>query len=129
MKSRLILFVLVAIWCTSNINAFSSIEGKSADPTKNVPMKGEFSQKGSRRASEPDIPVVVYISNDKIYIEFTKAVGAFNIVIDGELKETGETAQVGEIYVFSLDEYEAGEHLLEVKNPLGGFVYGEFTTE
>ncbi|GAE82979.1 hypothetical protein JCM10512_1222 [Bacteroides reticulotermitis JCM 10512] len=92
-------------------------------------MKGEFSQRGSRRATEPDIPVVVYINNDKIYIEFTRAVDAFNLSIDGDLEVTGGVAQLGQVFVFSLEGYEAGEHLLEVLNPLGGSVYGEFTTE
>lgn len=129
MKLRFILLCFATILCANSMKSLPTSEIVYASETVGVPMKGDFSQKGSR-SGDVNVPVIVQIvDNNKVSIQFTKAVGIVEIFIDGELKEAGKVTEVGQVYTFSLEEYNVGKHLLEIKNPFGGYLYGEFIIE
>ena len=128
MKVRVILTLLIAFLSSVNVLATNINFNDGSFSLTDLPpvLQGEIGTDTGRSAISK-IPILVSIADATTFnVEFTKAIGAVEISINGEAIQTCNVKTVGQSTTISVVGYGPGVYTLEFRTPEGGYVYGEF---
>lgn len=128
MKLRFIFSFLVTLLLVGNVSSSSSMLAFSTGE-KNVVLKGEIGTDAGRSAVPTTPPITAEVIDKTVRIQFTDAVGAVDISLDGEVQEKLETTTSGQEASISVEGYASGTYLLEFTNASGDCVYGELVVD
>lgn len=128
MKLRFIFSFLVALLLVGNVSSSSSMLAFSTGG-RNVVLKGEIGTDTGRSAVPTTPPITAEVIDKTVRIQFTDAVGAVDISLDGEVQEILETTTSGQETSISVEGYAPGTYLLEFTNASGDCVYGELVVD
>lgn len=128
MKLRFIFSFLVALLLVGNVSSSSSMLAFSTGG-RNVVLKGEIGTDIGRSAVPTTPPITAEVIDKTVRIQFTDAVGAVDISLDGEVQEKLETTTSGQEASISVEGYASGTYLLEFTNASGDCVYGELIVD
>lgn len=128
MKLRFIFSFLFTLLVVGNVSSSKSMLAFSTGG-KNVVLKGEIGTDTGRSETPTVPPITAEVIDKTVYIQFTDAVGTVDILMDGEVQETCNVTNAGQDTAISVEGYEPGTYLLEFKNDLGDYVYGEFIVD
>lgn len=128
MKLRFIFSFLVALLLVGNVSSSSSMLAFSTGG-RNVVLKGEIGTDIGRSAVPTTPPITAEVIDKTVRIQFTDAVGAVDISLDGEVQEKLETTTSGQETSISVEGYASGTYLLEFTNASGDCVYGELIVD
>lgn len=126
MKVRFFLLLVVALFIGG-----SSVYGHSLK-WGDIILDGEFSNDESRSINI--VPISACISDNTVYIEFSKGVTDVTIIVkDSNNQEVYSTSMVAtateHTTSISVADYAPGTYYLEFTNSKGGYVYGLFVVE
>lgn len=126
MKVRFFLLLFVALFIGG-----SSVYGHSLK-WGDIILDGEFSNDENRSINI--IPISACISDNTVYVEFSKGVTDVTIIVkDSNNQEVYSTSMVAtateHTTSISVADYASGTYYLEFTNSKGGYVYGLFVVE